>query len=132
MLNFNIPLRIVQGVLALITLVLGAYVEAWYHKQTHNSISPASTSLILFVSIVTILTLPYLYMNPALSYTHLKGRPNGRFFHKWAVLGLDAILMIFWLAAFVSLAVYKHRLIVCQGHTCQCIAGASAAGAITW
>ena len=80
---------------------------------------------------VTLLALPYLFLNPALSVTH-HGRNSGRFFNKYAVLALDGALMIMWFAGFVDLAVFQHRLILCGGHVCQVMIGGSVVGAIAW
>ncbi len=85
----------------------------------------------LAIGVVTILALPYLFFNPALSVTH-HGKTSGRFFNKYAVLAVDSILMILWFAAFVDLAVFQHRLLLCGGHVCQVMAGGSAVGAISW
>jgi len=131
MINLNTPLRAVQGVLAVITLGLNGYVTSWYHAHTVNSNAPASVLFTLAVGIITILALPYLFLNPALSVTH-HGKNSGRYFNKYAVLALDAFLMIMWFAGFVDLAVFRHRLLLCGGHVCQVMAGGSAVGAITW
>ncbi len=76
--------------------------------------------------------MPYLALNPALSYTHNKGRPNGRFFNKFAVLLLDLMGMVLWFAGWVALARFRQSLIVCGGHVCDYVAGSSGVGVVAW
>lgn len=131
MININTPLRLVQAGLALVDLGLSGYVTSWYHAHTVNSNAPASVLFILSVGVLSILILPYLFFNPALSQTH-HGKSSGKYFNKYIVLALDALLMVMWFAAFVDLAVFQHRLLLCGGHVCQVMAGGSAVGAISW
>ena len=106
-------------------------VTAWYHAHTVNSNAPASVLFTLTAAVLTLLALPYLFFNPALSVTH-HGKNSGRYFNKYAVLTIDSILMMLWFAAFIDLAVFQHRLLLCGGHVCQVMAGGSAVGAISW
>jgi len=131
MINVNTPIRLVQAGLAVVALGLNSYVTSWYHAHTVNSNAPPSVLFMLSVGVLSLLVLPYLFFNPALSQTH-HGKSSGRFFNKYIVLALDAFLMILWFAGFVDLAVFQHRLLLCGGHVCQVMAGGSAVGAISW
>ena len=131
MLNLNTPLRSLQLVLALITIGLNGYVSQWYIAHTVTYATPGSTAYLIVVGALTILALPYLFLNPALSQTH-HGRQSGRFFNKYAVLAIDAVLCLMWLVGFADLAAFQHRLIICGGHVCQVMVGGIVVGAMAW
>ena len=80
---------------------------------------------LLVLGSLTVLLLPYLFLNPALA-----GRKPTRFFNKHAILAIDAVLTLAWAGGFIALAVFQHRLILCGGHVCQIMAGGAAVGAI--
>jgi hypothetical protein len=51
--------------------------------------------------------------------------------HKFAILAVEAITMIFWFAGFIALAVFlSDRL--CRGRVCSAAKAASAFGAFEW
>ena len=61
--------------------------------------TPSQDSFMVFTAIWTMLVLIYLALSP-------------RFFpkiaHPYAILGLDALTMLFWFAGFIALAVFEH------------------------
>jgi len=81
MINVNTPIRLVQAGLAVVALGLNSYVTSWYHAHTVNSNAPPSVLFMLSVGVLSLLVLPYLFFNPALSQTH-HGKSSGRFFNK--------------------------------------------------
>jgi hypothetical protein len=110
---FTLPLRIAQAICAIIELGLTAYgkhslpnissytnnskvVHQW-HGGFYSYSSPSQANFLLFCSIWTILALIYLILAP-LRFPALA--------HKYAILGIDAVTMIFWFAGFIAFAVY--------------------------
>lgn len=55
-----------------------------------------------------------------------------QFAHKFAILALDAVTMIFWFAGFIALSVYRGDLDICYGRICDTISAACAFGAFEW
>ncbi|MCJ1451427.1 hypothetical protein MMC28_001764 [Mycoblastus sanguinarius] len=131
MLNLNLPLRIIQLILAIISLGLNSYITSWYIHHTKTHTSPSQAPFLIFTSAFTLLTLPYLFLNPALSHTHEK-KPNGPYFNKWAVLALDTLTMLFWFAGFIALADFHGGLIICAGHVCTFMFAGVVVGALAW
>jgi len=91
---FTFPLRIAQGVLALLILILTAYVV---HNWTwpHGDWSPSEANFLLFCSVWTLLALAYLIIAPArFAYAA----------HKFGILAVEALTAIFWFAGWIALA----------------------------
>ncbi|RDW59808.1 hypothetical protein BP6252_12895 [Coleophoma cylindrospora] len=87
------PIRIVQGLFAVIVLGLTAYdVSSWSYYSTW---SPSSINYLLFVSIWTLLALAYLVITP------------GRYevaAHKYGILAAEALTALFWFAGWIAVA----------------------------
>lgn len=62
--------------------------------------SPSSDNFMVFASVWTLLILIYLALAP---------RFFSAFAHPAAMLGLDALTMLFWFAGFIALAVFYHQ-----------------------
>ncbi|KAF6237949.1 hypothetical protein HO173_004150 [Letharia columbiana] len=127
MFNFNLPLRIFQLILAIIALGLNGHVTSWYLHHTHPSTTPSAPPYLVSVGTSTLLTLPYLFLNPVLAGGN---KPNGRFFNKWLILALDSATCLLWFAGFVALAVFHRGLILCG--PCDVMVGAVIVGALAW
>lgn len=88
-----IALRAVQALFAIIVLGLTGHVASYGD-------TPSSDSFLVFTSVWTLLILVYLALAP-------------RFFsalaHPIAMVGLDALTMLFWFAGFIALAVFHHQ-----------------------
>ncbi|CAI6274463.1 unnamed protein product [Periconia digitata] len=86
-----LPLRAVQAIFSIIVLGLTAYVvDSYAYWWSWDSVD-----FMLFCSIWTILAVLYLVLTPS------------RFpaaAHKYAILGVEALTMIFWFAAWVAVA----------------------------
>lgn len=82
-------LRGVQVLFSIIVLGLTAYLVDAYLW------TPASVSFMLFTSIWTLLAVAYLVLSPTRF-------PKAA--HKYAILGVEALTMLFWFAAFVAVA----------------------------
>lgn len=89
-----LPLRVVQVVFAIIVLGLTAYIVDAY-SNPWASWSPHSVNFMLFTSIWTLLAVVYLVLTPT---------RFPRAAHKFAILGVEALTMIFWFAAWVAVA----------------------------
>ncbi|KAG4442556.1 hypothetical protein IFR05_001968 [Cadophora sp. M221] len=84
-----LPIRVVQAVFAIIVLGSLAYTADKAYK------SPSEVSFLIFASVWTLLALVYLLLAPA---------KFPQFAHKFAILGVEAVTMIFWFAGFIALA----------------------------
>lgn len=95
----------------------------WYNTRSLYLDSPSRVNFLIFVSVWTLLALIYLALTP-------------RFFpslaHKFAILALDAVTMIFWFAGWVALAVFKDNLQLCWGGICHVMTAAIVFGAFEW
>ncbi|KKY25428.1 hypothetical protein UCDDS831_g02103 [Diplodia seriata] len=119
--NFTLPLRIVQAVFTIVVLGLTAYVCDWWTSHWHAN-SPTEINYLIFVAVWTILALAYLVVAPA------------RFpaaAHKFAMLGVEALTMLFWFAGFIALAVWLDDR-VCFGSVCASAKAATVFAAFEW
>jgi hypothetical protein len=89
-----LPLRVVQALFTIIVLGLTAYIVDAY-TNPWASWSPHSVNFMLFTSIWTLLAVVYLVLTPT---------RFPRAAHKFAILGVEALTMIFWFAAWVAVA----------------------------
>ncbi|KAI4730976.1 hypothetical protein E4T49_01381 [Aureobasidium sp. EXF-10728] len=116
--NFILPIRIAQLILALLVLGTSAYVTSVYHNG-----SPSSINFLVFSSVWTLLALIYL------SLTSWKLE---RFAHPWIVCGVESLTMLFWFAGFIAAAVFLSDLITCAGHACSAARAATVFAAFEW
>lgn len=100
--------------------------------------TPSQDAFELFCAVWTILVLVYLALSPRVM--------DRKLHHPFAVLGLNAITMLFWFAAFIAMAVLHHDLAeidvfdgfddvygVCGGGSyCPSIEAAAIFGAFEW
>jgi len=86
--------------------------------------SPSQINFLLFDAVWTLLALLYLTLVPwRFSDT--------RAHHKFAILGVEVLTMLFWFAGFVALAVFLSDR-VCFGHVCSAAKAAAVFGAFEW
>ena len=52
--------------------------------------------------------------------------------HKYAILALDAVTMLFWFAGFIALAAFVSELSLCLGNVCHSAQAAVVFSAFTW
>ncbi|PSK57812.1 membrane associated domain-containing protein [Elsinoe australis] len=119
--RFMLPLRIVQAVFTFIVLVMTAYVAHWWAGYW-RAMSPSQINFLVFTSVWTILALIYL----VLSQWRFE-----RFAHKYAILGVETLTMLFWFAGFIALAVFLSDR-VCFGNVCNSAKAAAAFAAFEW
>lgn len=132
MINLNLPLRILQAVVALATLVLQGYVTHWYLQHTRSSVCPDAPVFLLSVAAFTLLTFPYLLLNAPLQITHANKAANSKYFNKWVVLVLDTLTCILWFVGWVNLAQFRGHLVLCGGHVCGFMGWGAGVGGLAW
>jgi hypothetical protein len=89
-----LPIRIAQTLFALIILCVLAYSA---HNWSYHTFTPSQISFNIFASVWTLLALVYLVLAP-ISFQ--------QYSHKYAILAVESVTMIFWFAGFVALATF--------------------------
>jgi len=124
--NFTLPLRVAQAIITIIVLGLTAYVASDWSGSSRwsGSWSPSSINFLLFTSVWTILALAYLLVAPV---------RFERLAHKFGILAVEAVTMIFWFAGWIAVASLMGDL-GCGSHWGPCRAAIAAAvfGAFEW
>ncbi|KAI9699311.1 MAG: hypothetical protein M1836_002921 [Candelina mexicana] len=124
--NFTLPLRVIQAIFALIVLALTAWVASVFHDAFYYHYdSPSQNNFLIFTSIWTFLALAYLLLAPMVMPSLA---------HKFAVLGVEVLTMLFWFAGFIALAVYISDTIFdyCTGGFCSGLKAACVFAAFEW
>ena len=85
--------------------------------------SPSQVNFLVFTSIWTLLATTYLLLTPM----YLP-----RAAHKFVIVAIEAITMIFWFAGFIALAVFLSSLSLCVGNVCKSAVAATVFGAFEW
>lgn len=86
--------------------------------------SPGQINFLIFDSVWTFLALAYLIVVPwrfSDTVAH----------HKFAILAVETLTMIFWFAGFIALAVFLDDR-VCFGHVCSAAKAAAVFAAFEW
>jgi hypothetical protein len=117
------------------------YADDYFYEDPYgdwgvNGTSPSQVNFLVFASIWTILVLIYLaVISPALGAGTPIERPTGTFSRhatsKYAVLAVDAVTGIFWLAGWVALAKLIGGLSTCTTF-CAAIEASVAFAAFLW
>ncbi|KAF1809917.1 hypothetical protein P152DRAFT_143548 [Eremomyces bilateralis CBS 781.70] len=119
--NPILPLRGIQTVTAIVVLGLTGYVSNWWLGYWH-AMAPTQINFLIFCSIWSNVALVYLILAPAKF-------PAAA--HKYAILAVESVTMLFWFAGFVALAVFLGNR-VCLGHVCSVAKGATGVAAVSW
>ena len=86
--------------------------------------SPSQVNFLLFDAVWTLLALAYLIIVPwRFSETMAH--------HKFAILGVEAVTMLFWFAGFIALAVFLSDR-TCLGRVCSAAKAGAAMGGLEW
>ncbi|KAH0292390.1 hypothetical protein M436DRAFT_69991 [Aureobasidium namibiae CBS 147.97] len=115
--NFVLPIRIAQLILAILVLGTAAYATKGYYG------SHSEVNFLIFSSIWTLLALIYL------SLTSWKLE---RFAHPWIICGVESLTMLFWFAGFIAAAVFLGHLSGCAGRACSSAKAATVFAAFEW
>ncbi|MCJ1224256.1 hypothetical protein MMC12_000900 [Toensbergia leucococca] len=123
--GFILPLRAAQALFAIIVLGLTAYVADWFNDLSYgyNDISPSQVNFLIFTSAWTLLATLYLALSPVYF---------SAFAHKFAILAVDALTMLFWFAGFIALSVWIGDLDLCWGSICNDLKAAAVFAAFEW
>ncbi|KAK3202583.1 hypothetical protein GRF29_154g86649 [Pseudopithomyces chartarum] len=104
-----LPLRLAQALFSIIVLGLTAHIIDLYRGPQGYGWTPDSIDFMLFTSIWTLLAVAYLVLAPS------------RFpaaAHKYAIIGVEAVTMIFWLAfVFTTVVAALHVKRTSRGDT---------------
>jgi len=119
---FALPLRIVQGFLALLILALDAYVV---HNWAWSRWSPSEANFILFCAVWTLLAVAYLIFAPMFA-------PDAA--HKFGILAVEVLTTIFWFAGWIAYAaLLGDDVAYCdRWNTCRVAIAADVFSAIEW
>ncbi|KAH7354875.1 membrane-associating domain-containing protein [Rhexocercosporidium sp. MPI-PUGE-AT-0058] len=120
--NILLPVRIAQGVFALVTMGLSSYVAHWYNNDTLTA-SPSQVNFLIFVSLWSFISIAYLELAP---------RFMAKASHPFAVLGFNILTMLFYFAGFIALAVFLGKLLFCRGSVCAAARADAAFAAFSW
>ncbi|KAK4186601.1 marvel domain-containing protein, partial [Podospora australis] len=121
-LNIILPLRIVQGLFAVVVLILSSFVAHWYSVKTVIS-SPSQINFLLFGALWSFLSLTYLELIP---------RFLPRLSNPYVSLGVEFTNVLFWFSGFVSLADFLSKLLFCRGAVCHSAQADVAFAAMLW
>jgi uncharacterized membrane protein len=120
---FALPIRIAQGFLALLILILMAYVV---NNWANGWWSPDSANFLLFCAVWTLLAVAYLVLSSIRFHDH----PIG---HKFGVLAVEIVTTIFWFAGWVAFACLLGDLPASQWWTVKRVGEAAVVfAAIEW
>lgn len=121
--SWVIPVRVVQAVLALIVLALTAYVVNWFDEHT-PWFTLDVVNFMLFNGVWTLfIAIPYFALVPVF-FPRLAPQP--------AVLGAEALTMIFWFAGFIALAAWLPPSSQCRTSPCRSLQAATVFGSFEW
>ncbi|MCJ1477344.1 hypothetical protein MMC13_006015 [Lambiella insularis] len=120
--NYLFPMRAAHFVFSVIIIGLTGYVAHWYIVRAGIA-SPSQLNILVFSALWTLLTVPYLTIGPVYF---------PRITHKYAILAVDALTMIFWFAGFLALAVFISALSLCTGSVCYSARAATAFASLNW
>jgi len=103
-----LPLRIAQGIFAVVVMGLSAYVAHWYDSDTLTA-SPSQINFLIFVPLFSFLSLIYLELSP---------RFMAKVSHPIAHLLFSTLNTLFYFAGFIALSVFLSKLLFCRGSVC--------------
>lgn len=103
-----LPLRIAQGVFAVVILGLSGYVAHWYDVDTLTS-SPSQINFLIFASVFSLIALAYLELTP---------RFLTKASHPYGHIAFEAVNTIFYFSGFISLSAFLGKLLFCRGSVC--------------
>ncbi|KAL2019439.1 hypothetical protein VTK56DRAFT_9644 [Thermocarpiscus australiensis] len=104
-----VPIRVTQGIHALVVIVLSSFVAHWYNTTTVLS-SPSEINFLIFSGIWSVFSLACIEAIP-------------RFFPRasnpYVAFGVEVTNVLFWFAGFVALSVFLSKLLFCRGSVCH-------------
>jgi len=117
-----LPLRIAQGIFAVVVLGLSAYVAHWYDADTLTA-SPSQINFLIFIPLFSFISIAYLEITP---------RFAAKASHPFAHLAFEIINTLFYFAGFIALAVFLGKLLFCRGSVCAAARADAVFAAFSW
>ncbi|CCU81370.1 unnamed protein product [Blumeria hordei] len=117
-----LPLRIAQGVMALLVVSLSSYVAHWYDADT-LSVSPSQVNFLVFVPIFSFISIAYLELAPRFA-------PKAS--HPFGHLAFEALNVLFYFAGFIALSVFISKLLFCRGSVCSAARADAVFASFSW
>ena len=102
---------------------LALTVASWYNTQPKLS-SPSQINYLIAISIFTLcISLVYLTVFPKFL---------AQFCHRYAILGVEILTMLFWFAGFIAVAIFMSGQGICRGPVCMSARAGVAIAAFEW
>jgi len=117
-----LPLRIAQGVFAIVVLGLSAYVAHWYDADTLTA-SPSQINFLIFAPLFTFISVLYLEITP---------RFLTKASHPYIHFAFELLNVQFYFAGFIALAVFLGKLLFCRGSVCYAARADAVFAAFSW
>ncbi|KUJ11025.1 uncharacterized protein LY89DRAFT_625398 [Mollisia scopiformis] len=117
-----LPLRIAQGIFAIVVMGLSAYVAHWYDADTLTA-SPSQINFLIFVPLFSFLSLIYLELSP---------RFMAKVSHPYIHLATSLLNTLFYFAGFIALSVFLGKLLFCRGSVCAAARADAVFAAFSW
>ncbi|KAH8599247.1 membrane-associating domain-containing protein [Bisporella sp. PMI_857] len=118
--RFVLPIRVIQLIFAIAILGFTAYAadkwDDWWD-------SPSEVNFLVFTSVWTLLAVIYLWLAP------IKFPAAA---HKFAILGVESVTMIFWFAGFIALAAFLDDINCRWSRVCRVSIAATVFAAFQW
>ncbi|KAL2197238.1 membrane-associating domain-containing protein [Corynascus similis CBS 632.67] len=121
--NLSFPLmlviRAIQGIFALLVLILSAFVANWYNAST-SYLPPSQINFLIFAAVWSLISIACIELVPRfVSRTYIAAP-------------LDLTNALFYLAGFAALAAFLNGLLFCRGDVCHAAQAAVAFGAFSF
>lgn len=117
-----LPLRIAQGLMALLVFALSTYVAHWYDADTLTS-SPSQINFLVFAPIFSFISIAYLEIAPRFA-------PKAS--HPYGHLAFEALNVIFYFAGFVAVSDFISKLLFCRGSVCAAARSDAVFASFSW
>ncbi|KAK4248682.1 membrane-associating domain-containing protein [Corynascus novoguineensis] len=124
--NLSFPLmlviRAIQGIFALLVLILSAFVANWYNTST-SYLPPSQINFLIFAAVWSLISIACIELVP---------RFVSRIPKAYIAAPLDLTNALFYLAGFAALAAFLNGLLFCRGDVCHAAQAAVAFGAFSF
>jgi len=117
-----LPLRLIQGLFAIIVLGLSSYVAHWYDADTLTA-SPSQINFLIFLPLFSLISVAYLEITP---------RFAPRASHPYAHFSIEILNSIFYFAGFIAISVFLSSLLFCRGSVCNAARADAVFAAFSW
>ncbi|RKF61400.1 hypothetical protein OnM2_042037 [Erysiphe neolycopersici] len=145
-----LPLRISQGVMAILVVALSIYVAHWYNVDTLTS-PPSQVNFLVFAPIFSFISIAYLELAPRFAprgeisyqtaniisrFQILAKKTSANFFcpasHPFGHLAFEIMNVLFYFAGFIALSTFISKLLFCRGSVCSAARADAVFAAFSW